>query len=61
MPPKTEKVYYAVARGRVPGIYFTWKDCEAQVKGFSNGRYKKFKTAQEADKFIQDVLSGEIL
>jgi hypothetical protein len=23
--------YYAVAKGRVPGIYNTWAECEAQV------------------------------
>jgi viroplasmin len=60
MPPKQEKQwYYAVARGRTPGIYFSWKDCKAQVHEFSNARYKKFETPQEADKFIKDILSGE--
>lgn len=32
--PKASKGYYAVAKGRKPGIYGTWAECEAQVKGF---------------------------
>jgi len=44
--------YYAVARGRVPGIFKTWPECEKQVKGFTNARYKKFNTESEAKSFI---------
>lgn len=44
--------YYAVARGRSSGIFMTWGDCEAQVKGFSGARYKKFDSAQSAEEFI---------
>jgi hypothetical protein len=35
--------FYAVRRGRVPGVYYTWPDCEANVKGVSN-EYKSFKS-----------------
>ncbi|CRK95018.1 CLUMA_CG008504, isoform A [Clunio marinus] len=44
--------FYAVARGRIPGIFSTWNECESQVKGFSGAVYKKFKTKTEADNFI---------
>ncbi|CAG4963528.1 unnamed protein product [Parnassius apollo] len=44
--------FYAVARGRTPGIFMNWPDCEAQVKGFPGARYKKFNTAVEAETFI---------
>lgn len=44
--------YYAVARGRSVGIYNTWAECEAQVKGFSGARYKKFDSPQSAQDFI---------
>lgn len=44
--------YYAVARGRSAGIYNTWAECEAQVKGFSGARYKKFDSPQSAQDFI---------
>jgi viroplasmin and RNaseH domain-containing protein len=49
--------FYAVARGRKPGIYPTWNDCNEQVHGFDNARYKKFKTASEAQQFIDQKSS----
>lgn len=45
--------YYAVAIGYETGIYQTWKECEKQVKGFGNAKYKKFVKHQEALDFIQ--------
>lgn len=44
--------FYAVVRGRVPGVYKTWPECEKQVKGFANARYKKCKSEAEALTFI---------
>lgn len=44
--------FYAVARGRSVGIYNSWAECEAQVKGFSGARYKKFDSPQSAQDFI---------
>lgn len=43
--------FYAVANGRNCGIFNTWNECNAQVEGFSNARFKKFKTKQEAEQF----------
>lgn len=48
------KYYYAVKNGRKTGIYNTWEECEAQVKGYSNSVYKKFSTYEEALKFIDE-------
>lgn len=50
--------FYAVARGRTPGIFQTWADCESQVKGFSGARYKKFDSVVEAQNFI-DTHGGD--
>ncbi|EJC98408.1 uncharacterized protein FOMMEDRAFT_23654 [Fomitiporia mediterranea MF3/22] len=44
--------FYAVAKGRVPGIYASWDDCEEQVKGFNGAKYKKFRTLREAEQFV---------
>ncbi|XP_047038255.1 ribonuclease H1-like [Helicoverpa zea] len=44
--------FYAVAKGRTPGIFMSWPDCEAQVKGFPGARYKKFDTINGAQDFI---------
>lgn len=47
--------YYAVKKGRKRGIYSTWSECEAQVKGYSGAVFKKFSTYEEALKFIDEV------
>ena len=31
MPKSKKNKYYAVAQGRVPGIYLTWPEAEKQV------------------------------
>lgn len=43
--------FYAVKTGKAPGIYTTWAECEAQVKGFPGAEYKKFSDEEEAKKF----------
>ena len=49
------KYYYAVKNGRNPGIYETWNQCEKEVRGFKNAKYKKFKTYDEALEFIENI------
>ncbi|XP_051167907.1 ribonuclease H1-like [Leptopilina boulardi] len=44
--------YYAVAIGRIPGIYDTWDECKEQVHQFSGPKFKKFNTRQEANDFV---------
>ncbi|NLX62447.1 MAG: RNase H, partial [Tissierellia bacterium] len=44
--------YYAVKNGRKVGIFNTWSECEAQVKGYPNAVYKKFSSYEEALNFI---------
>jgi ribonuclease HI len=46
--------FYAVVKGKNPGIYTSWKECEFQVKGFSGAIYKSFKTKNEAEEFIKN-------
>ncbi|MDS3862241.1 ribonuclease H family protein [Thermosynechococcaceae cyanobacterium BACA0444] len=43
------KKFYAVFAGRQTGLFFTWPDCEAQVKGYQGARYKSFPTRVEAE------------
>lgn len=47
MPTK----YYAVRKGRKPGIYTTWPDCQKQTSGFSGAVFKSFETYEEAYNF----------
>ncbi|KAM3719517.1 Ribonuclease [Dirofilaria immitis] len=44
--------YYAVVRGHCVGVYKTWPECERQVKGYRNARYKRFATQSDAIAFI---------
>lgn len=44
--------YYAVRKGKIPGIYRTWSECKDQVHKFSGAIYKSFKTLHEAQAFI---------
>lgn len=44
--------FYAVRSGREPGIYLSWAQCEAQVKGHPNAAFKSFSTREEAEKYI---------
>ncbi len=50
------KKYYAVARGRNPGIYTSWfgaAGAEAQVRGFAGARYKGFPSLAEARQWME--------
>lgn len=44
--------YYAVKEGRIPGVYTTWAQCEAQVKGYPHADYKKFNNEEDARRFV---------
>ncbi len=49
---KKKKKYYAVRKGRKPGIYTSWEEAEKQVKGFSNPDYKGFENLQDAKAYM---------
>ncbi len=46
---KKKAAYYVVWSGKTPGIYDTWEDCEAQVKGVQGAKYKGFASRPEAE------------
>ena len=43
--------YYTVRVGRIPGIYKSWAECQAQTNGFSGAVFKSFGTEKEANEF----------
>lgn len=47
--------YYAVKKGKNPGIYETWSECKEEVTGFKGAKYKKFPTYKEAQDFVDDT------
>ena len=44
--------YYAVKKGRNPGIYESWDSCLKEVKGYSGAIYKSFKSLDDAKDFM---------
>lgn len=50
--------YYAVKKGKIPGIYFNWNDCKAMVDGYQGAVYKSFKTIEEAEAFVNGGNAG---
>ncbi len=50
----TKKKVYAVAVGRVSGIFADWPAAEAQVKGFAGAKYKGFATRAEAEEWLDN-------
>ncbi len=50
-----KKKYYAVASGRIPGIYTSWfgqDGAQVQVTGVAGARYKGFGSRREAEAFM---------
>ena len=45
-----KKRYYVVWNGLVPGVYGTWDECQAQIKGVKQALYKSFATLAEAER-----------
>lgn len=39
---------FVVYRGRQPGFYSTWEECQEQVEGFSGAYYRFFPTKEQA-------------
>lgn len=46
------KKVYAVLKGRCPGIYHTWPQCQEQIHGFSGAQYKSFPTLAQAEEYM---------
>lgn len=44
--------FYAVRAGKVPGVYATWDECNAQVRGVSGAIFKKFASREAAEAFV---------
>ena len=45
--------YYAVARGKVQGVFTSWAEAQPLVSGFSNAIHKKFRSVEKAGEFVK--------
>lgn len=52
--------YYAVRRGRKPGIYTSWSQCKSQIYGFASASYKSFTSKADAEAFMNDASSVNV-
>jgi ribonuclease HI len=50
---KKKKKYYAVWKGHHHGIFESWDDCKAQIKGFEGAQYKSFETFESAKQALK--------
>lgn len=53
-----KKKWYAVKKGVKPGIYQTWAEAEAQVKGYSGAVFKGFTSEAEAQQWFAGNLDA---
>ena len=55
-----KKRYYVVWNGVEPGIYNSWGECEAQIKGVKQALYKSFDTLEDAERAFSSSPYGYI-
>lgn len=46
----SKKRYYVVWNGLTPGIYHSWEECQAQIKGVKQALYKSFASLADAER-----------
>ena len=51
------KEFFAVRKGRIPGVYSTWKECEAQTAGYRGAECKKFMFESQAFAYVKKLPS----
>jgi len=48
------KTYYVVHKGRNPGIYNSWKECQKEIDKYEGALFKKFTDENEAQTFLEN-------
>lgn len=46
-------MYYAVKKGHKIGIFENWSEAQSATAGFSEPDFKKFKTKEEAEAYLE--------
>ncbi|AGO10439.1 AaceriABL017Cp [[Ashbya] aceris (nom. inval.)] len=55
-PKRTPSKFYAVHRGRQPGVFRDWAACREQVTGVRGARWAAFRTQHDAEQFVRSGL-----
>jgi ribonuclease HI len=51
---KDKNKYFVVWKGFAPGIYKSWEECQKQIQGYPNAKYKGFKTYEVAQQAFDE-------
>lgn len=51
--------YYAVRKGRTPGIFMDWSSCQESVKGYKGAEFKSFTDLLAAKDYLSEIDSHE--
>ncbi|PKP39761.1 MAG: ribonuclease H [Bacteroidetes bacterium HGW-Bacteroidetes-15] len=46
--------FYVVWEGVKPGVYSSWSECQLNIKGYPNAKYKSFTTSQAAQEAFKN-------
>lgn len=49
-----KKKIYAVRKGKITGIFYSWDECSASVNGYPGAEYKSFTTKEEANSYLEN-------
>ncbi|CCD24883.1 RNA-DNA hybrid ribonuclease NDAI_0E00670 [Naumovozyma dairenensis CBS 421] len=52
------RAFYGVNQGFQRGVFYSWHDCEQQVKGYKGAIFKKFNSFEEAKNFAHGTSSN---
>lgn len=52
--------YYAVKKGKMPGIYYSWNECKTQVDGFSGAEYKSLNQRKKLETISVIIVSRQV-
>ena len=55
---KSKTKFYVIWKGRKTGVFSSWPEAEAQVKGFTGAEFKSFESLSEAQKAFQGNYSS---
>lgn len=48
------KKVYAVRKGNIPGVFFSWDECKKSIDGYSGVEYKGFASEKEAQAYLHN-------
>lgn len=52
------KKIYAVKRGKVTGVFYSWAECRASVEGYPGAEYRGFSGEKEAMAYLGELSPG---